>query len=308
MLKTYLTARGRGLAVAGLAALMIPIASTSTAASAAPQAGVSMAGAGKTEKVRYGKRLGIAGRVSPGVPGRTVRLEHAVRGGGFRPVAVARTSSGGSYRFAVTARTSGAYRAVSGGAATSAPKRVTVVADVEGGSRRHVLGSRAIRVKGTLLPALRGRRVALQMRRGRGWRTIDRSATRDGGRFSATFRPRRVGSYRLRVRFAGDRFAAAATDYLRRVHVYRAGFASWYGPGLYGNGTSCGGTLTPGRLGVAHRSLPCGTKVTFRYRGRSATVPVIDRGPFAAGREWDLTAATKRKLGFGSTGTVWSTK
>ena len=110
------------------------------------------------------------------------------------------------------------------------------------------------------------------------------------------------------MRFRGDRFAAAATGYLRKVHVYRAGHASWYGPGLYGNGTSCGGALTPGRLGVAHKSLPCGTRVTFRYRGRSATVPVIDRGPYAAGREWDLTAATKRKLGFGSTGTVWSTK
>ncbi len=162
-----------------------------------------MAGAGKTEKVRYGKRLGIAGRVSPGAPGRSVRLEHAVRGAGFRPVAVARTRSDGSYRFAVTARTSGAYRAVSGGAATSAPRRVTVVAAVEGGSRRHVLGSRPIRVKGTLLPAVRGRRVTLQMRRGRGWATADRSSTGAGGRFSATFRPRRAGSYRLRVRFGG---------------------------------------------------------------------------------------------------------
>jgi len=37
-------------------------------------------------------------------------------------------------------------------------------------------------------------------------------------------------------------------------------------------------------------------------------VPVIDRGPYAGGREWDLTAATKRRLGFPSTGTVWSTK
>jgi rare lipoprotein A (peptidoglycan hydrolase) len=34
---------------------------------------------------------------------------------------------------------------------------------------------------------------------------------------------------------------------------------------------------------------------------------VIDRGPFVGGREWDLTPATKAKLGFGSTGTVWST-
>ena len=48
--------------------------------------------------------------------------------------------------------------------------------------------------------------------------------------------------------------------------------------------------------------------VTFRYRGKTARVPVIDRGPFAGNREWDLTAATKAKLGFGSTGVVHSTK
>ncbi len=62
-------------------------------------------------------------------------------------------------------------------------------------------------------------------------------------------------------------------------------------------------------MGVANKSLPCGTKVTFRYRGTDrATVPVIDRGPFAGNREWDLTAATKAKLGFGSTGIVLSTR
>ena len=110
------------------------------------------------------------------------------------------------------------------------------------------------------------------------------------------------------MRSAGDRFAAAGAKLLAPVYSYRAGRASWYGPGLYGNHLGCGGTLSPGTLGVAHKYLPCGTKVTFRYRGRSATVPVVDRGPFVAGREWDLTAATKQKLGFGSTGTVWSTR
>jgi rare lipoprotein A len=89
--------------------------------------------------------------------------------------------------------------------------------------------------------------------------------------------------------------------------VYRRASASWYGPGLYGRKLACGGTLTAGTLGVAHRSVPCGTKVTLRYRGRTVRVPVIDRGPFVAGREFDLTAATKAKLRFGSTGTVMTT-
>ena len=65
--------------------------------------------------------------------------------------------------------------------------------------------------------------------------------------------------------------------------------ASYYGPGLYGNGVACGGTLLPGTLGVANKTLPCGTMVRLRYHGRSVTVPVIDRGPYVAGRDYDLT-------------------
>jgi rare lipoprotein A len=92
-----------------------------------------------------------------------------------------------------------------------------------------------------------------------------------------------------------------------RLNVFRRVFVSWYGPGFYGGRTACGGTLGYATLGVAHKTLPCGTKVTLRYRGRSVRVPVIDRGPYVGGREYDLTGATKRALGFGSTGTVLST-
>ena len=60
----------------------------------------------------------------------------------------------------------------------------------------------------------------------------------------------------------------------------------------------------PGTLGVAHKTLPCGTKVKLRYHGRSVTVPVIDRGPYVAGRDYDLTEATKERLGFPGVGTV----
>jgi rare lipoprotein A (peptidoglycan hydrolase) len=59
--------------------------------------------------------------------------------------------------------------------------------------------------------------------------------------------------------------------------------------------------LRRGTLGVAHKSLPCGTPVTFYKGGRFVTVPVIDRGPFHRGVAWDLTAATARKLGMAST-------
>lgn len=73
--------------------------------------------------------------------------------------------------------------------------------------------------------------------------------------------------------------------------------ASWYGPGLWGNGTACGQTLRPSTLGVAHKTLPCGTKVTFAYQGRHVVARVIDRGPFIAGRTWDLTKAASDAIG-----------
>lgn len=70
--------------------------------------------------------------------------------------------------------------------------------------------------------------------------------------------------------------------------------ASWYGPGFYGRRTACGREYPPSLHGVAHRTLPCGTRVTFRNprNGRTITVPVVDRGPYVAGRTWDLTGAT----------------
>ena len=86
------------------------------------------------------------------------------------------------------------------------------------------------------------------------------------------------------------------------------GVASWYGPGLYGNKLGCGGTLTPGTVGVAHKSLPCGATLTLRHRGNVVRTRVIDRGPYVGGREFDLTAATKQRLEFGSTGYVLTTR
>lgn len=89
------------------------------------------------------------------------------------------------------------------------------------------------------------------------------------------------------------------------VRKLRATTASWYGPGLFGNRTACGQTLTPGLRGVAHKALPCGTKLTVRFRGRTTRATVVDRGPFHAGREFDLTQATARAIGFNAVGRVW---
>lgn len=81
--------------------------------------------------------------------------------------------------------------------------------------------------------------------------------------------------------------------------------ASWYGPGFYGNRTACGQVYTPEILGVAHRTLPCGTMLRLEFGGRSVTVPVIDRGPFIAGRTLDLSNATRAALGCSDLCPVW---
>jgi rare lipoprotein A (peptidoglycan hydrolase) len=75
----------------------------------------------------------------------------------------------------------------------------------------------------------------------------------------------------------------------------------------YGLGLACGGLLGRDQLGVAHKTAPCGTLITFTYGGRSVTVPVIDRGPYIVGREWDLTGATAAALAFPGLGQIaWS--
>ena len=71
--------------------------------------------------------------------------------------------------------------------------------------------------------------------------------------------------------------------------VWHTTEVSWYGPGLYGQRTACGEAMTLQLVGVAHRTLPCGTLVTFRWNGHTVRAPVVDRGPYVAGRIWDLT-------------------
>jgi rare lipoprotein A len=180
--------------------------------------------------------------------------------------------------------------------------------------RHDVLAGGRVPVTGKLLTHERGRKILLQAAAGHGWHTVARTTTGKDGVFRTSFRPRGLGKLKLRVRLVGPVASTATAIHAsaKRQHgvvrVYRSSAASWYGPGLLGGRTACGGTLDSTTLGVANRTLPCGTRVTFHYHGRTVTAKVIDRGPFVAGREWDLTPATKARLGFPSTGTVWSTR
>jgi rare lipoprotein A (peptidoglycan hydrolase) len=160
-----------------------------------------------------------------------------------------------------------------------------------------VAGHRAS-VSGAVAAAPAGQRVSLQRRSGHSWQTIKRASTRAGGAFTVRFRPDRIGSAKVRLA------SGSARRGLGRLNVYRHAMVSWYGPGLYGNSLSCGGRLEPGTLGVAHKTLPCGAHVTLRRGHRVVRVTVVDRGPYVAGREFDLTAATRARLHFGGVGSV----
>jgi rare lipoprotein A (peptidoglycan hydrolase) len=78
--------------------------------------------------------------------------------------------------------------------------------------------------------------------------------------------------------------------------VHPTGVATWFGPGFYGQQTACGQTLTPAVVGVANRTLPCGTLVQVSYRSHTVTVPVLDRGPYANHADWDLTTGAAQAL------------
>ena len=85
------------------------------------------------------------------------------------------------------------------------------------------------------------------------------------------------------------------------LSVYQQIVATWHGPGLYGNRTACGEKLTKQLVGLADRTLPCGTPVSVNYNGQTLTMPVIDRGPFSNGATIDLTHAAAQELGITKT-------
>lgn len=146
--------------------------------------------------------------------------------------------------------------------------------------------------------------VHVELRVGRTGRKVAEADANPGRRFRLQGTATAGEKLRLIVvrTDGGPETADIAVGVVRRL---RATVASWYGPGLFGNRTACGQTLTPGLRGVAHKSLPCGTKLTVRFRGRSTQATVVDRGPFHAGREFDLTQATARAIGFNQVGRVW---
>lgn len=108
---------------------------------------------------------------------------------------------------------------------------------------------------------------------------------------------RKVKRFQRREALSVTGVADATTQQLLRAAM-RSQRATWYGPGFFGNRTACGQKLKPGTVGVAHKRLPCGTKVTIHHEGSFLRTRVIDRGPYAHGAKWDLTNGARKHLGF----------
>jgi rare lipoprotein A len=285
---------------------------------------------GNDHPLGYGKRLTVAGDLGGAYAGVPVLLEYrpgAVTAG-RRPtqqhwavLAHGAASHSGAYRVSTRLWHSGAVRvAVAGFGGLSPFASTAMAAPLSTASAampvlvrarihlRHarlaVLGAGRAAVVGSLVPARAGLVIDMQLRTPKGWRTVARAATGAQGRYRLSYAPGAAFSEDARLRFNGDRANAPAQRMLGRLNSYELAESSWYG----GDGTTaCGEHLTDQTLGVANKTLPCGTIVTLRYAGHTVRVPVIDRGPYVAGRSFDLTYATKQALGFGDTGAVWST-
>lgn len=190
----------------------------------------------------------------------------------------------------------------------TAPNAVGPPAGVLSSRRGELLG-RDLAFQGRVDARYAGRPVVLQRREGdASFREIGRATAAQDGSFRVVWRTDHIGRFEVRavpVPPDGEGAAAASPPTpSRAVTVFRPARATFFGPGFYGKETACGQRMTRRLAGIAHRTLPCGTLVDVYYRGRTRTVPVVDRGPFRKGFTWDLTAATARALGFETSDTI----
>ena len=81
--------------------------------------------------------------------------------------------------------------------------------------------------------------------------------------------------------------------------IEQVGEASYYGKGFHGKTTAGGEKFDQGDLTAAHPTLPLGSeaKVTNLETGESVEVEINDRGPYAKGRDIDLSKAAAKEIG-----------
>ncbi|HEV3002011.1 MAG TPA: RlpA-like double-psi beta-barrel domain-containing protein [Solirubrobacteraceae bacterium] len=208
------------------------------------------------------------------------------------PAAVAALAFAFAFAPAASAQTTGGMEAA------------TSVLDVRPAS----LAQRTLRIAGEVGADAAGRTVRIERQQADGqWETVATAVADADGAFAARWVTDAPGRYVLRATVEHEPAtaeAATAGELFARVSVFAPATASWYGPGFFGRQTACGTRLTRRTLGVAHRTLPCGTRVEVYHRNRTVVVPVIDRGPFVAGRQWDLTQAAAEAIGLRETSRV----
>lgn len=155
-------------------------------------------------------------------------------------------------------------------------------------------------IHGFLRPGHRGARVKLLHRSDHRWHTLATARTLRNGRFGLRYRVRGMGTTEIRVAFPGSHRARPAAAPAGKIVALAPTVASWY----YDAGnTACGFHAT---YGVANKTLPCGTKVTLSYGGRTVVATVDDRGPYVYGRTFDLNQNTARYLGMWGVAQVYA--
>jgi rare lipoprotein A len=203
--------------------------------------------------------------------------------------------------------TGGTAAPTPGVSAPSTTPRPTATGGALAVSPSTVLERQVALVTGAIPAGASGHGVWLQVRASSkgAWVTVASAAAAADGSFTIAWRAIRAGQLALRVLSAGVASASSVTATPQvTLSVYQPVLATWYGPGFYGNRTACGEKLTHTILGVADRTLPCGTPVSISYNGETLTVPVIDRGPYANNATLDLTSAAATALGLTETSTV----
>jgi rare lipoprotein A len=165
---------------------------------------------------------------------------------------------------------------------------------------------RTLRFRGAVGADQAGRTLQIQRQQADGaWVGTATTVVGPDGSFMARWRTDAIGSFSVRAVLAGaEAQAAASAPLTTTTTVYRPVRATWFGPGFYGKHTACGQVMTHALLGVAHRTLPCGTPVAIFLGGRTVTVPVVDRGPFANGARYDLTSAAAESIGMEQSTTI----
>ncbi len=205
------------------------------------------------------------------------------------------------------------FGASSGASATSSPVaaqpgNVTISASGDGmtiSSNASGILRRGLVITGSLPSGDSGKTAEVQISGAKtnwAWETVASGQVASNGSFSAVWATNHIGRFAIRaeVGSTGSATASAGAPTVT-VTVYRPSVATLYGPGFWGHRTACGTTLRRTTIGVANRTLPCGTPVAIYYNGETLIVPVIDRGPYAHNADWDLTMATGKALGMTGT-------